>query len=53
MFDAEQFIYHRRFLDAATTPANDVGGARGDGPRARAVGAAEAAEFALANVDRA
>ena len=37
MFDAEQFVYHRRFLDAATTPANAEAVARGDGRRAGAV----------------
>ena len=52
MFDAEQFIYHRRFLDAATTPANEsaVSGAMA---RGREMSAVEAAEFALAHFDAA
>ncbi len=50
MFDAEQFIYHRRFLDAATTPANEsaVSSAMA---RGRELSAMQAAQFALANVD--
>jgi predicted ATPase len=51
MFDAEQFIYHRRFLDAATTPAN-AAAVHEAIARGRELSAIEAAEFALANVAR-
>ena len=49
MFDAEQFVYHRRFLDQATTAANEAAVHRAM-TRGREMSAAEAAEFALANV---
>ena len=49
MFDAEQFMYHRGFLDAATTPDN-ADAVRRAIERGREMSAMEAAEFALANV---
>ena len=50
MFDTEQFIYHRRFLDAATTPANEAAVSSALA-RGREMSAIQAAHFALANVD--
>ena len=50
MFDAEQFVYHRRYLNEATTPSNDAT-VREAMARGREMSAYEAAEFALANVE--
>ena len=49
MFDAEQFVYHRGFLDAATTPENSAA-VREAMIRGRELSALEAAEYALAKV---
>ncbi len=50
MFDAEQFVYHRRFLEDATTSDNEAV-VREAMARGREMSAVEAAEFALANVE--
>ena len=50
MFDAEQFVYHRRFLNEATTPSNEAA-VHEAMARGREMSAFEAAEFALANVE--
>ncbi|GAA1982182.1 DUF4062 domain-containing protein [Microbacterium pumilum] len=49
MYDAPQFVYHTRFLDAATTAAN-IDDVRRATERGREMSAAEAAEFAFAHV---
>jgi hypothetical protein len=50
MFDAEQFVYHRRFLNEATAPS-DESAVREAMARGREMSAFEAAEFALAHVE--
>ena len=50
MYDTAQFVYHLRYLDAATTPAEEAA-VREAMRRGREMSALEAAEFALANID--
>ncbi|WP_457100456.1 ATP-binding protein [Microbacterium sp. P5_E9] len=50
MYDTAQFVYHLRYLDAATAPAEEAA-VREAMRRGREMSALEAAEFALANID--